>query len=429
MAEVVSMPKLGFDMAEGRLVRWVKAEGEPIQKGEVLAEIETDKATVEVEALVAGVVRKHLIPEDTSVPIGEPIAVIGTADETIDLETLVSRAAPASAPKAPEMKASAAAPVGPADAAGEGGDDELPGGVRASPLARRLAEENDLDLARISGSGPQGRVVMRDVQEALQVGGARPSAARVYVPHELRPTERIPLAKLRAAIGRRMTAAKQHVPHFYITAELDAAPVMSMRSQINELLPEDQKLSVNDFIIKAAGLALRELPALNASLDGETIVRHGEVNMGVAVALDEGLITVVVRRADSKPLLAISQEVRVLAGRARSGKVRPDDVEGSTFTVSNLGMFAVDHFIAIINPPEAAILAVGSVRDAPIVKDGQVVPGKLVQVTLSADHRVTDGAQGARWLQIFRGYFENPVRLVMNELVGGGWEDVTGEPR
>ncbi|OGO70570.1 MAG: hypothetical protein A2Z37_15385 [Chloroflexi bacterium RBG_19FT_COMBO_62_14] len=419
MAEVVSMPKLGFDMAEGKLVRWVKAEGETVQKGEVLAEIETDKATVEVEALVAGVVRKHLIPEDTSVPIGEPIAVIGTADETIELETLVSRAAWASAPQAPEMMVSPAAPAGPAKAAGEGEDGGLPGGVRASPLARRLAEENDLDLARISGSGPQGRVVMRDVQEALQVGGATPSEAPVYVPHEPRPTERIPLAKLRAAIGRRMTASKQQVPHFYVTAELDAAPVMSMRSQINGLLPEDHKLSVNDFIIKAAGLALRELPALNASLDGETIIRHGEVNLGVAVALDEGLITVVVHQADSKPLLAISEEVRVLAGRARSGKVRPDDIEGSTFTVSNLGMFAVDHFIAIINPPEAAILAVGSVRDAPVVEDGWVVPGKLMQVTLSADHRVTDGAQGARWLQIFRGYFENPVRLVMDELAGG----------
>jgi len=429
MAEVVSMPKLGFDMTEGKLVRWVKAEGEAVQKGEVLAEIETDKATVEVEALVAGVVRKHLIPEDTSVPIGEPIAVIGTADETIDLEKLVSKAASASAPKIPETMVSAASPAGPAKATGEDGDGELPGGVRASPLARRLAEENDLDLARISGSGPQGRVVMRDVQEALRVGGARPSAAPVYIPHEPRPTERIPLAKLRAAIGRRMTASKQQVPHFYITAELDAAPVMSMRSQINGLLPEDHKLSVNDFIIKAAGLALRELPALNASLDGETIVRHGEVNLGVAVALDEGLITVVVRQADSKPLLAISEEVRVLAGRARSGKVRPDDVEGSTFTVSNLGMFAVDHFIAIINPPEAAILAVGSVRDAPVVNDGRVVPGKLIQVTLSADHRVTDGAQGARWLQIFRGYFENPVRLVMHELVAGAGDDLTDEPR
>ncbi len=420
MADVVSMPKLGFDMAEGKLVRWVKSEGESVQKGEVLAEIETDKATVEVEAMVGGVVRKHLIPEDTSVPVGEPIAVIGAADEAIDLDALVGGATPAAAAEQHVAEApSEPAPTVKVTPREEPGDGRLPAGVRASPLARRLAEENSLDLGRIAGSGPQGRIVVSDVRQALEAGGLRPSAAASYAIRQPRADERIPLARLRAAIGRRMSAAKQQVPHFYVTSEIDAAPLMAMRAQINASLPDDQKTSVNDFIVKGAALALRQLPALNASLDGEAIIRHGEINIGVAVALDEGLMTVVVRQADVKPLLTIAQEIRTLAARARSGKVRPEDVEGSTFTVSNLGMFDVDHFVAIINPPEAAILAVGSVREVPVVKDGGIAPGKLVQVTLSADHRVTDGAEGARWLQIFRGFVEQPVRLVMDELAGG----------
>lgn len=422
MADVVSMPKLGFDMAEGKLVRWVKSEGEAIQKGEVLAEIETDKATVEVEALVGGVVRKHLISEDTSVPVGEPIAVIGTADESIDLDSLLagSTAAAAGAPAEPGTEApSIQTTTLAAEPKDEDIDGRLPEGVRASPLARRLAEENKLDLARVNGSGPQGRIVVRDVREALGAKSLGRPAAPSYAPRETRPSERIPLTRLRAAIGRRMSAAKQQVPHFYVTSEIDASPVMSMRAQLNASLPDDQKMSVNDFVVKAAALALHELPAINASLDGDAIVRHGEINVGVAVALDAGLMTMVVRQADLKPLLTLSQEIRTLAARARSGKVRPEDVEGSTFTVSNLGMFNVDHFIAIINPPEAAILAVGSVRETPVVRDGQIVPGKLMQVTLSADHRVTDGAEGARWLEIFRSFMEQPMRLVMDELAGG----------
>lgn len=420
MAEVVSMPKLGFDMAEGKLVRWVKSEGEAVQKGEVLAEIETDKATVEVEALVGGVVRKHLIPEDTSVPVGQPIAVIGTADESIDLDVLVGGATPAAAADQPVAEAlSAPAPTVKSASKEEDSDGRLPSGLRVSPLARRLAEENNVDLRRITGSGPQHRIVASDIRQAMGSGGVLPSPAPSYTLRQPQPAERIPLARLRAAIGRRMTAAKQQVPHFYVTSGIDAGPMMSMRAQINASLPDDRKTSVNDFVVKAAALALHDLPALNASLDGEAIVRHGEINIGVAVALDAGLLTMVVRQADMKPFLTLSQEIRTLAVRARSGKVRPEDIEGSTFTVSNLGMFDVEHFIAIINPPEAAILAVGSVRDVPVVRDGQIVPGQRMQVTLSADHRVTDGAEGARWLQIFRGLIEQPMRLVMDELAGG----------
>jgi len=221
------------------------------------------------------------------------------------------------------------------------------------------------------------------------------------------------MTKLREVIGRRMLASKQQLPHFYVTSDLDAAPMMDLRRQLNSRMPDDEKFSVNDFLVKASAMALREFPNINASLDGGEIVRHGNINVGVAVALDDGLMTVVTKDVDGKPLRQLSTELRELVARARSGKVRPGDIEGSTFTVSNLGMFQVDHFIAIINPPEAAIMAVGSIRDEAVVVNGQVVPGKRLQVTLSADHRVTDGAEEARWLQVLRRYVENPVHTLV----------------
>jgi pyruvate dehydrogenase E2 component (dihydrolipoamide acetyltransferase) len=284
-----------------------------------------------------------------------------------------------------------------------------PGGaVRASPLARRLAQQNALDLAAVSGTGPGGRVTRKDVLAALSASGSSPvPAAKPGV------TDRVPLTKLRAAIGRRMTAAKQQAPHFYLTADLDASGLMSLRQEANAFLPEAERLSVHDFIVRAAALALRDFPALNAALEGDTIVRHGEVHIGSAVAVESGLLTVVVRHADGKSVQEVSQELKALAARAREGKVHPEDIEGSTFTVSNLGMFDVDEFTAIINPPEAAILAVGAVRDVPVVDGDRIVPGKRLKVTLSADHRVTDGAEAARWLQVFRKYIEHPVSLIL----------------
>ena len=405
MAEVVSMPKLGFDMAEGRLVRWVKSEGEAVRKGEVLVEIETDKATVEVEAAVSGTVRKHLVNEGTSVPVGTPIAVLGDPEESLDLESL--GAAPrASSPEtavAPSRPGAAAEPSRPALILPS--PEPAAGQVKASPLARRLAAERGLDLAAIAGSGPGGRVVKRDIQAALQ--DTPPASGPVG------ETERIPVSKLRGLIGRRMTQAKQQVPHFYVTAEIDAGRLMALRQEWNALQPEGHEASVNDFVVKAAALALRQFPNLNASLEGQEIVRHGQVNVGVAVALEEGLLTVVCRDADRKSIRLISDEVREMIARARQGKVRPDDIQGSTFSVSNLGMFDIDHFIAIVNPPEAAILAIGSVRLEPVVEEGQVVIGQRMKVTLSADHRVTDGAEGARWLQVLRGCLENPLQLIL----------------
>lgn len=406
MADLVRMPKLGFDMAEGRLVRWAVAEGAAVQKGQVLAEIETDKATVEVEATLDGLVRRHLVPEGESVPIGTPIAVVADADEPI--EALLEEAAagatapapetgaePAGAPAPPARAAAPSEPVETPPAAQEG----LPGGVRASPLARRLAEARGLDLRRLKGSGPGGRIVRRDLESATD---AAPAAAG-----------RAPVSRLRSIIARRMTQAKQQVPHFYVTIDIDAAPLLALREQWNALQAEDRQASLNDFLVRGAAFALRQVPNLNASLDGDSIVRHAEINVGVAVALEDGLITVVCRQADARPFADLSQALREAIARARAGKVRPEDIEGSTFSVSNLGMFGVDHFAAIINPPEAAILAVGGVRDEPVVRAGQVVPGRRMRLTVSADHRVTDGAEAARFLQSLRAILEQPLQLVV----------------
>jgi pyruvate dehydrogenase E2 component (dihydrolipoamide acetyltransferase) len=409
VATVISMPKLGFDMAEGLLVRWVKAEGEAVEIGDVLAEIETDKATVEVEAEASGVVLKHIASENSSVPIGAPITVIGEEGEEFDVESVEVDAAGtvAEETQAAVHEPAAHSPIVVAQTSANG-DSQLPAGVRASPVARRLAAERGIELGALSGSGPQGRIVKRDV-EAAAPGGA-PAATPLQPTTE---TVRLPVSKLRDVIGRRMSASKQQLPHFYVTSDLDAAPMMELRRQLNSRMPDEAKFSVNDFLVKAAAMALREFPNINASLDGGEIVRHGHINVGVAVALEEGLMTVVTKDVDTKPIRQLSTELRELVARARSGKVRPGDIEGSTFTVSNLGMFQVDHFIAIINPPEAAIMAVGSVRDEAVVVNGQVVPGKRLQVTLSADHRVTDGAEVARWLQVFRQYVENPVHTLV----------------
>ena len=253
----------------------------------------------------------------------------------------------------------------------------LPGGVRASPVARRLAAEHGLDLSTIPGSGSGGRIVKQDVESFLREPSIRLVEASPFLPpSERKATERIPMSKLRGIIGRRMTAAKQQLPHFYVTIDMDAAPMMSLRSELNAMLPEGEKISVNDFIVKSAAMSLREFPNLNASLDGDEIIHHGEINVGVAVAVEDGLLTIVVRDADLKPLRTISSETRQMVERARVGRVRPEDIEGSTFTVSNMGMFDVDHFIAIINPPEAAILAAGSVQDVPVVHEGKVIPGQ-----------------------------------------------------
>lgn len=424
MADVVSMPKLGFDMAEGTLVRWVVHEGENIQKGAILAEIETDKATVEVESAYEGVVARHLVKEGDIVPVSTPIAVIAAPGEKVEQmpagggEASGAGAAQPETTLAPAGSEAGTATV-PAKAAAvpaAAETSEFPGGVKASPVARRIAEERGVDLRRVRGSGPGGRITKKDVETAAAPAATQPASAPATpaaAPAGAPADQVLPLNRLRAAIGRRMVEAKQQVPHFYVTHEYDMAPLMELRRQVNEVLPDDEKTSVNDYILKAAAQCLREFPNLNASLNGSEIVRRGAVNMGVAVAVEGGLLTVVCRDADRKSIRQISSEVKAMAARARDGKVRPDDIEGSTFSVSNLGMFDVEHFVAIINPPEAAILALGSAREVPVVKDGQVVPGMRMKATLSVDHRVSDGAEAARYLQALAKYIEQPLRLMV----------------
>jgi pyruvate dehydrogenase E2 component (dihydrolipoamide acetyltransferase) len=414
MAEVINMPKLGFDMAEGVLVRWVVSEGQEIEKGQVLAEIETDKATVEVEASVTGTLRKHVVIEGTSVPIGDAIAVIGDPNEDFDLESLLD-SQPIEVVDVESIVGEPETVIESVPSESPASETEFPDGVKASPVARRMASELGIPILSIAGSGPGGRILKRDV-EVASAGVTKPTATPptyTATAGERIGDQRSPVTKLRSVIGRRMTQSKQELPHFYVTTEVDAEPMLTMRAQINPALPEGEKLSVNDFIVKATALALREFPNLNASLDGDQIHRHGSINVGIAVSVEDGLLTVVTRDSDLKPLRQLSIETRIMVERTRSGKVRPDDIEGSTFTVSNLGMFDVDHFIAIINPPEAAILAIGSVNEVPVVKDGLIVPGKRMKVTLSADHRVTDGAEVAQWLVVFKRYIEQPALLLI----------------
>ena len=421
MAETISMPKLGFDMAEGLLVRWVKNEGENVKKGDVLAEIETDKATVEVESSASGVVRKLLVTAGTIVPIGDPIAIIGSADEKIETPPAASSspAAKVEAKPGPKVDEKPAAPAEPAAvAAQQSVGSSQTGPVKASPLAKKIASDNKVDLTYVQGSGPGGRVVRKDVEATLAGGGPttdrRPQTgvgglqSAVIVSHD---DQIIQTTKLRQAIGRRLVESKTTIPHFYVTHEFKMESLIDARRQINSFSADNEKVSVNDFIVKAVALALRQFPNLNATINGDKVTHFGHVNVAVAVTVPGGLMTVVVKDTDQKSLRKISAEVKSMAGRARDGKVKPDDVEGSTFSTSNLGMYDVEDFIAIINPPEAAILAISSAREVPVVENGQVRPGWRMKATISVDHRVSDGAESAQFMQALAGFIENPVRM------------------
>jgi pyruvate dehydrogenase E2 component (dihydrolipoamide acetyltransferase) len=433
MAETINMPKLGFDMAEGTLVRWVKQVGENINKGDVLAEIETDKATVEVESSASGVVLEHIVDQGSVVPVNAPIAVVGAEGEKVEAPE-----AEGGKQKAEEKKVEGSTQQAePQKAVGGKQEKETPvqaqpvttpvqqaatpvqtGPVKASPLARKIARDRNIDLSRVQGTGPGGRVVRKDVEAAVSSGQPAAATRQPAVPTS-QPVaasaedQTIQTTKLRQAIGRRLVESKQTIPHFYVTHEYKMDALMAMRKQANEYLPDNEKLSVNDFILKAVALTLRQFPNLNASLNGDQVVRYGHVNVGVAVTVPGGLMTVVVRDTDQKTMRQISVEVKTMAGRAREGKVKPDDVDGSTFSTSNLGMYDVDEFIAIINPPEAAILAIGSAREVAVVEGGQVKPGWRMKATISVDHRVSDGAEAAQFMQALAGFLENPVRMLV----------------
>jgi pyruvate dehydrogenase E2 component (dihydrolipoamide acetyltransferase) len=414
VSETITMPKLGFDMSEGVLVRWARNEGENINKGDILAEIETDKATVEVESSASGIVRKLLVDQGAVVPIGAPIAIVGSKDEKIDVPAEKPR--PAGEPSKPSPVSTpspaAAAPVttSPPVSAGP---------IKASPLAKKIARDHAIDLSQIQGTGPGGRIVQNDIEAALAAPAkksAAPGAGPAILPAiqiVSREDETISQSKLRQAIGRRMSESKATVPHFYVTHEYKVDDLLALRKQINGLLSEEEKLSINDFIVKAAGLSLRHFPNLNSSLAGDKVIRHGSVNVGVAVAVEGGLLTVVTRDTDQKPLRQTSLELKQMVARARDGKVKPDDIQGSTFSISNLGMYDVENFIAILNPPEAAILAVGSAIEVPVVENGGIRIGSRMKMTISVDHRVSDGAEAAQFMQALAVYLEQPLRLLV----------------
>jgi pyruvate dehydrogenase E2 component (dihydrolipoamide acetyltransferase) len=426
----VVLAKLSPTMEEGTIVKWSKQEGDVIKVGDVLAEIETDKANMEMEALGNGVLRKVLVPAGGKAPVGALIGVIADAGEdiaaTLAEASKAAAAAPAPAPAAPAPAPPAApAPRPPAAApraavAAAPAPPPLPtaaapGRVKASPLARKVAARSNVSLASVAGSGPGGRIVKRDVEGYIASpppARSAPAAPRPSIPvPTVPPGTAIPLSSMRRTIAKRLSESAFTAPHFYVTVEIDMDAAVSLREQL--LRAEEVKVSFNDLVVKACAKALTRFPTVNASWTGETIQTHAEVHVGVAVSIPDGLITPVVRNADQKHVVDIAAEIKDLATRARDRKLKPEEFMGSTFTISNLGMFDVTEFTAIINPPEACILAVGAVRKQPVVKNDQLAVGHRMKLTLSSDHRVVDGALAAQFLAEVRRLLENPVSLLL----------------
>ena len=442
MATNILMPALSPTMTEGTLARWLKKEGDTVTAGDVIAEIETDKATMEVEAVDEGVLGKILVPDGTAgVAVNAPIAILVESGETVPNQAAVSEpASPAPETADSTPKASANPPVTQAPPAAKPAAPIANGhaeGERifASPLARRMAKQAGLALASIQGSGPNGRIVRADV-EAAQKGGkdapkpqtAAPAAAApapvaappaavprpvvIAAPHRL-----VPHTNMRRVIARRLSEAKQTIPHFYVSADIEIDALLKLRSELNAKSAKDGpgafKLSVNDLVIKATAAALRRVPAANASFTEEGVAYYDDVDISVAVATEGGLITPIIRRADQKGIATISNEMKDLAARARAGKLKPDEFQGGGFSVSNLGMYGVKSFSAIINPPQGGILAVGAGEQRPVVKDGQVSVATVMTCTVSVDHRVIDGAIAAEWLAAFKSIVQDPLSLML----------------
>jgi pyruvate dehydrogenase E2 component (dihydrolipoamide acetyltransferase) len=417
MANLIEMPKLSDTMTTGTLVRWLKKEGDAVKTGDMLAEIETDKATMELESFFDGTLLAVLVPAGSQVPIGAALCAIGKPGEKVPAAAPLAKTPAAPAP------AQAAAPAAPAPEPAAQPEPGPGGRVRISPLARRLAAEKGVDPARISGSGPGGRIVRADVQKAA----AAPQKARgggAGVPSPLAPgpgakgaiqeDRLVPVSNVRATIARRLVESKSQIPHYYLDIEIDASPMLDLREQLNTALEkEGVKLSVNDFILKASAEALRRVPAVNCSWENSAIRHHSAAHVSFAVAMEDGLITPVIRDAHLKSLFAISAEAKALGKRAREKKLTPSEFAGGTFCVSNLGMMGIDRFAAIINPPNAAILAVGTTVRKPVARGDQVVVGQRMTLTLSADHRVVDGAVGAAYLAAVRDLLEKPALLLL----------------
>jgi pyruvate dehydrogenase E2 component (dihydrolipoamide acetyltransferase) len=422
----ILMPALSPTMTEGKLAKWHKREGEEIKAGDIIAEIETDKATMEFEAVDEGRLGKILVAEGSEgVAVNTPIAVLLEEGESAsDVKAAPKKdekkAEAAPAPKPEERKAEAPKPAAaPAAPAAKSGDR-----VFASPLARRMAEQAGIDLKAVAGSGPHGRIVKADVEKAPK-GAAAPAAATagkaapvasgpgarqladlLKMPYKLEP-----LSGMRKTIARRLTESKQTVPHFYLTIDTEIDELLSLRKRLND--KTDAKISVNDFVIRAVALALKKVPTANASYDDSGMMYYEHADISVAVATPNGLITPIIKQAEGKGLTQIAGEMKDLAARARDGKLKPEEYQGGTFSISNLGMFGIKQFEAVINPPQGCILAIGAGEQRPIVKNGVVVPATIMTCTLSVDHRAVDGAVGAQFLQAFKGFIDDPLTMLL----------------
>ncbi len=403
MAEIVRMPKLSDTMTEGVVAAWHKKVGDKVKAGDLLAEIETDKATMEFESFQEGVLLYIGVEKGKSAPVNAILAILGKEGEDISALLAAENSTPADTPAAVEEKKSTE-PVA-TSVATPTASVNTDTRIKASPLARSLAKEKGIDLRTITGTGDGGRIIKRDIenlQPAAQASALFEAGKESYTD--------VPVSQMRKTIARRLSESKHTAPHFYLTIEIDMDQVMQARKSLIEQLGE--KISVNDFVIKAAAMALRKHPAVNSSWLGDVIRYNNHIHIGVAVAIPDGLVVPVIRFADTKSLTQISSEVKQFAQKAKDKKIQPEDMQGNTFSISNLGMYGIDEFTAIINPPDACIMAVGGIKQIPVVKNGQVVTGQVMKVTLSCDHRVVDGATGAEFLQTFKQMLENPVTML-----------------
>ena len=388
MAIKIEMPKLSDTMEEGVIAKWNVKEGDTVEAGDIIAEVDTDKATMDVEVFDSGTILKIVPGEGDAVPLGGLIAIIG--DEGEDISALLAESIASSSDN---------------------------GRIKASPLAKKIAEDKGIDLSGVNGSGPEGRITKKDVEDfkgSSPTGLSKPAASTAPAPKPVftsLESKEVKVSQMRKVIARRLSESKFTNPHFYVTVDIDMKAAFDARASMNAT--NDVKISFNDIVVKACAVALTRHQDINTSWHGDTMVQHGDVNIAFAVAIDEGLMTPVIMHADKKGLSQLSAETRELAGLARDRKLQPDQMEGSTFTISNLGMFGIEEFTAIINPPNACILAVGAIREVPVVENGAIVPGKRMKVTLSSDHRVVDGAKAAIFLNTVRNLIENPLSMLL----------------
>jgi pyruvate dehydrogenase E2 component (dihydrolipoyllysine-residue acetyltransferase) len=424
----VTMPKLSDTMEEGKILKWLKRPGDHIAIGEVIAEVETDKANMELEAYDEGVLSELRVQEGESAPVGAVIAVLSDAGQAAAKPTPGSKPPPAATPAEKPVAEKPAVPAAKPDASVGKAEPRRPTLVRkeppeareddrvkASPLARRIARDHGLDLRGVAGSGPGGRVVEKDVEAALdeKTPAPRPAAPASARPVAVPVAGRVELSRVRRTTAKRMGEAKREIPHFYASAEIRMDEAVRLKEALAALGGEYEDLTYTHVLVKAVALALRRVPEVNGSYDGDAMILHEAVNVGVATAVDDGLVVPVVRNADREPLAAIVRTARGLLERARGGRFGADDLSGGTFTLSNLGMLPVTEFAAVINPPQAAILAVGAIREVAVVRDGEIVPGRVMTVTLSCDHRVIDGMLAGRFLRELKTLLENPLALVL----------------